>query len=497
MTERGRIEILPDLVRHHAREHPGSIAVVEGLSTWSWARLDRQADAIAAAMTANDIEPGGRVGLWSSGSALGIAALSGIARAGVSIVLVNPRLTVPEIRGLLAAADCRILVTDATEPSLADPDIALIRLDQVRQADGNEPSPDDAGTDDAGPDGAATTEYIVPTSGSTARPKLARLPRDRLAASARAWNEVLPPATGWLLSLGLAHVAGLGIVSRATASMVPIVIPEEPGTDGLIRAVETADANGIALSHLSLVASQLAALLDATDDGSPPSAVRAVILGGGPIPAALVLRATAAGWPVMPSYGMTETASGIVVASPDEAATHPASVGRPLPGVEVRLSAGEVEVRGPMLFAGYLDDPGSSGAAVTTDGWLATGDLGRLDADGRLTITGRADGRFISGGENVSPEEVEAAMATHPGVREVAVIGVADATWGHVPIAIIVTDRAVAPTDAELLAHARSRLAGFKVPARIVRVTALPHTALGKIERRSLSALVTQEAISR
>ncbi len=269
----------------------------------------------------------------------------------------------------------------------------------------------------------------------------------------------------------------------------------------LLATVDAAAGHGIIVSHLSLVATQLAGLLDALADAPPPDGIRAVILGGGPIPDGLVRRAIRARWPVIPSYGMTETASGVVAEvladrpGAERAAAvgdHAGTVGRPLPGVELRLDGGEIQVRGPMVFAGYLDDPAATAAAITADGWLRTGDLGRLDADGRLTIDGRSDGLIVSGGENISPAEVEAALATHPGVREVAVVGVPDPTWSHVPVAILVMAPGAHPSDDELTAHARSRLARYKVPARLIRVPSLPHTPLGKVQRRDLAALAQQ-----
>lgn len=477
--------LLSDAARAHAHERPFAPAVVDGNETWTWADLHRRAGSIQAALAARGFGPGDRLGLAAGPSALAIAALHGVPRAGVDVVLVHPRLTADEVAALLDDAGCRACIVDPAVSVALPPGVERLDLGDLAA---RVPTGRAARAPRAAP--ADAVDVIVPTSGTMARPKLALLPLDRLAASARAWNEALPDASGWLLSLGLAHVAGIGIASRAAAAGVPVVVASDVDALALLEAIRNAAERGTVVSHLSLVAAQMAGLLDTTGDAPPPGGVSAVILGGGPIPADLVARARAAGWPVLPSYGMTETASGVVTQALDGDPADVDTVGRPLPGVRLRLRGGEIQVRGPMVFAGYLDDPAATSVALTGDGWLRTGDLGRLTTDGRLRIDGRADGLIISGGENVSPAEVEAALATHPGVREVAVVGVHDPTWGHVPVALVVMEPGADPSDEALTAHARGRLARYKVPARIVRVPSLPHTSLGKVQRRDLPALV-------
>lgn len=469
---------LPGDLARNFPERPTAPAVVDAAGIWTWADLDQRATSIAAAVR-DRVGTGERVGLAIGGTALGIAAVHGLARAGVTAVLVHPRLTAAEVSALLAAASCHALVIDPATGVEAPASVEGLRLDDIALAGASAAA-------------SGSGAFIVPTSGTTARPKLVRLPLDRLVASAAAWNAFLPPATGWLLSLGLAHVAGLGILWRAAAAGVPIVVPAETDAPGLLDAIAISARGGVHVSHLSLVAAQLDGLLDATADGPPPPSIRALILGGGPIPEALVRRAIAAGWPVVPSYGMTETASGVVALPAADAGQHPGTVGRTLPGVQLRIAEdGEIQVRGPMRFAGYLDDPDATTAALTPDDWLRTGDLGRLDADGRLTVDGRADDLIVSGGENISPAEVEAALAAHPAVADVAVTGVQDRTWGQVPVAVVAfRPDVVTPSDEDLVAHARARLARFKVPARFVRVASLPRTTLGKVERRALAALI-------
>jgi pimeloyl-ACP methyl ester carboxylesterase len=259
------------------------------------------------------------------------------------------------------------------------------------------------------------------------------------------------------------------------------------------------------------VAAQLARLLDATDDAPPPEGIAAVLLGGGPIPESLVVRAVAAGWPVVPSYGMTETASGVVAMPLGSAVERPWSAGRALPEVQLRIGlggntgataagravdvaatgeAGELWVRGPMLFAGYLDDAEATAARFDADGWFRTGDLCELDAGGWLRFIDRVDDVIVSGGEKVAPAEVEAALLAHPGVAEAGVIGVPDERWGRVPAAIVVPRRGWDPSDDALRDGLRQRLAPWKMPARFLRAASLPRGGGEKLLRRVLAEWV-------
>jgi o-succinylbenzoate---CoA ligase len=501
VTTTDRPQALGDVVRSLALRHPDGMALLDQANGWTWSELDRWSEAIAAVIAAAVSEAtgqgSGRVGLALGQTAVGVVALHGIARTGNSAVLVHPRLSAPEVTSLLERANCRVLVVDPAIEIHPPAGAATIVLDGVAVPhDGLQPA---ATTTNGAGTGDPTGELIVPTSGTTARPRLARLPFDRVMASASAWNAFLPPATGWLLSLGLAHVAGIGVVARAAQADVPVVVPSGQHPDQVWSAIASARERGVVVSHVSLVATQLERLLDSTDGAPPPDGLRAVILGGGPIPEALLRRALDAGWPVIPSYGLTESASGVVAAATSDVAAHMGTVGRPLLGAELRIDDdGRIGIRGPMVFDGYLDDEPSPGAdpsdgaaasASTTDGWLATNDHGRLDDDGRLTVLGRLDDVIISGGEKIAPAEVEAALLAHPGIADVGVVGAADPTWGSVPVAVVVVRPGSTPSDDELRDHARARLADFKVPARFVRVDVLPRTDLGKIIRPDLVRL--------
>ena len=473
--------LFAEAARTHAHVRPDDIAVLDGALRWSWAELDRRASDVASRLEAAGLAPGDRVGLVAESSAGVVAALHAMVRAGLVAVVIGPRLTRPEVAAIEAAAGLR---------AIAAPNGDATSIEVPRRA-ARPPEP---------PSGVPAV--IVPTSGTTGRPKLVRLGAAQLDASAAGWSAVLPPATGWLLSLNIAHVSGIGIVVRAARAGVPVVVPVVPETsdaDPIEAGIRAARSAGIRVSHASLVAPQLVRLLDRGDAATPRGDLRAIILGGGPIPESLVARALASGWPIVPSYGLSETASGVVAVPLGDAQARPWSAGRAMPGVEIRIEnpaqpggggPGEILVRGPMVFDGYENDAEASAAALDAQGWLHTGDLGTLDPQGWLRVVARRDEIIISGGENVAPAEIEAALASHQDVADAGVFGVADAKWGAVPVAVVAFRPGRSVAAEALLAFARQRLASFKVPARIVVVDAVPRSEVGKLLRRSLPALV-------
>jgi len=490
--------ILAIALRAHAVSTPEAPAVLEQGRTWSFAELDARADELAAGLAASGARPGDRVALLAAPSATAIALLAAAGRAGVCVAPLGTRLTGPE----LAAAGLEIaprLVVHGDEHATAA--VALVAPSVSLEALAARATAVRAPATWLDPDAPAVA---VLTSGTTGRPKAALLSHAALAASAGAWSAALPAATGWLLCLGLAHVAGLGVAWRAIAAGVPLRVVSAFDAEVVLDALRAGPA-----SHLSLVPTQLARLLDA-DDGARGATrnaagpgLRAVLLGGAPVPAALVIRALAAGWPVVPTYGLSEAGSGVTALATADAAARPGSAGRALPGVALRIAdsaadgTGEIMVRTPAAFSRYLGRPGATAAAFDADGWLRTGDAGRLDADGFLFILDRRDDVLVSGGENVVPAEVEAALAEHPAIAEAGVVGRPDATWGAVPVAAVVLRPGVpAPTDEELRAFCRARLAPYKIPAAFLIVAALPQTASGKLRRAELRAALAASPVA-
>ncbi len=296
---------------------------------------------------------------------------------------------------------------------------------------------------------------VVVTSGTTGEPRGVVLTHAAVAASATASSARLGVTADdhWIACLPLSHVGGLSVVTRALHVGSGLTVL--PGFDAeAVQDVADRTREAGRRSFVSLVPTALRRI-DA-------SRFATILLGGARPPDDRPANAVT-------TYGLTETGSGIVY---DRV---------PLDGVDVRIVDGEVYVRGPMLLRGYRD-----GTDPTVGGWLPTGDLGYVDPDGRLTVEGRRGELIITGGENVWPEPVEAALRSHPDVADVAVTGTDDAEWGQVVTAHVVP-RDRPPTLDELRRHARSELPGFALPRRLVLVTEIPRTALGKIARVRLA----------
>lgn len=326
---------------------------------------------------------------------------------------------------------------------------------------------------DAAPEGPPLT--ILRTSGTTGRPKLVPLWARQHLASARAACQALRAGSGdrWLCVLPLFHVGGLSILFRAAVSGAAVEFHERFDAERVAARLRSGE-----ISHCSLVPTMLRRLLDRLP-GRWARSLRCVLLGGSAVDRDLLERAAAAGIPVYRTYGMTETASLVALAGPGE------EWARPLPGVELTVDPGSREI----LIRGEMVSP----ACCAADGWLRSGDLGELDSGGRLRVRGRLKTLIISGGENVSPEEVERTLESHPAVREAGVAGLPDREWGEAVVAVVVPAAAVGDGhDARVLgealrAHCRAQLERYKVPKRIFFADALPRTALGKLDRGELA----------
>lgn len=445
-----------DWARLQARRQPGVLAIdVVGGQSWSFAALDRRADALAAAL-AGPMAPEGRIlaARIADAESLALLALAS-PRAGRALLPVNPALPPERQTGLLRAAG-------TTDP-----------LDTL-PAPISGGAPADPGL---GPD---QVQLIVATSGSTGTPKGTMLTGANLAAAVRASRRMIPLGSDdvWLGCLPMVHIGGLSVLLRCLEAGATVRL--HPRFD---IATIAADLESGLITHVSLVPAMLGLLLD--HDCRPAPRLRCALIGGAGLPAALAERALKADWPLMPSYGMSEAGSQVATC-PDAAEWSPGLAGLPLPGIEIGFSpAGRVRVRGPMVMAGYLNPDLRPGLGLTPDGWFETNDLGRFDERGRLVILGRADDMLISGGENVHPTEIEALAGRCPGLRSIAVTGRLDPVWGDLIVAILVGD--IAPD--RFLQWCRDHLPSHLRPRRAVTVDALPLNPNGKTDRAKLQEI--------
>lgn len=309
----------------------------------------------------------------------------------------------------------------------------------------------------------------IETSGSTGEPKRAVLSRAAVLASARATHERLGGPGQWLLALPPAYVAGVQVLVRSLDAGYPPVVLEEHA--GLAAAVA---AMAAPRRYASLVPTQLVRALERPEDAAALATLDAVLLGGAAADEGLRARAAEAGLRVVATYGMSETSGGCVYD------------GIPLPGVEVRAADdSRLEVRGPVLFDGYRDDPTRTAAALTGDGWFRTDDLGSV-VDGRVTVLGRADDVVVSGGVKVPAAAVAARLRSHPAVEAAEVLGAPDPEWGQRVVAFVVGDLALdAARDWVAAEHPRSW-----APRSLHLLDALPLLGNGKVDRVRLREAV-------
>ncbi|MGH8946012.1 MAG: class I adenylate-forming enzyme family protein [Acidimicrobiia bacterium] len=326
------------------------------------------------------------------------------------------------------------------------------------------------GMEPAAPADLGGAVLVVYTSGTTGEPKGVRLTVDNLAAASAASVDHLGhgPDDVWLAAMPLHHVGGISVLVRSAYAGGAVMLQE--GFDAARFAAALRGEATIA----SVVPTMLHRLLDA--DSGPYRGLRAVLVGGGPIPDGLLERAVVSGLPVLPSYGMTETFGQVATLRPGSV---PARRAHPLPGLEVRIEDdGRIALRGAQVSPGYLGEPDRAGD------WMVTNDLGRLDDEGALIVLGRADTVIVTGGENVDPVQVERRLAEHPGVEEALVVGLPDREWGQV-LACLYSGSAAA---GELRTWLGERLPGHMIPKHWRSVGGIPRTALGKPDRETAAA---------
>ena len=489
-----------DVVRETAARRPDATALVhlpvEGERTvLSWASVDADIDATAAGLRTDlGLHEGDRVALALANSPAFVTSYFAVLRAGLVAVPLNTGLTAPETARLLGEADAKAVVCDdgtlpVVEEAVAGTHRVLVDpagLDSVT-ASGRRAGPRATGR------GGEDLAVLMFTSGTSGRPRAAMLSHRALLANLDQCRALDPTPMREddvvLLVLPLFHIyglnTGLGMVAATGATGVLAERFDPVQTAAVVRAEGVTNIPGAPPMYVAWAAAEA---YDALRE------VRMLASGASPLPPSVLEQVhTGVGRPVYEGYGLTET-SPVVSSTLASARVKAGSIGRPVPGVEVRLvdeagtevlqdDPGEIEVRGANLFSGYWPD-GSGGPDA--DGWWATGDVAYADDDGDLFLVDRRKELVLVSGFNVYPREVEDALAEHPDVAEVAVIAVPHPYTGEAVKAFVVARQGSGLRPEDVTAHAATRLARFKRPTIVVIVDALPHSATGKVAKGRL-----------
>jgi fatty-acyl-CoA synthase len=491
----------PDPLRFWRGQAPARTALVDRSrgQRYTYAELDAGAERWAGLLRGAGVRPGDLVAVLAGNRREVVEAFYGCGRMGAALLPLNWRLSAAELAPIVADARPALVLGEERFRALAEAVLGAgdgprwidVDHDAPRLLDRAEVAPDVP----RGPEDAALILY---TSGSTGRPKGAVLPHRQIH-----WNAVAT-TTGW--ELGHADVAPVSTPFFHTGGWNVFATPlwHRGGTvvlfDGFDADTFLDGLDEEGCTAAMVVPTQLVMLTERPGWGRALPSLRFLISGGAPCPSSLATRTRAAGYRFREGFGLTECGPNCFAISDDDAVARGGSVGRPVPHLQMRLDAGgrdaepgepgELLLRGPQMFAGYLRDPERTAEALTEDGWLRTGDLARRDREGFYTICGRRKEMYISGGENVFPSEVEAVLADCPGVAEAVVVGVPDERWGEVGRAYVVPRAGQSLSDQTVLEHARSRLARFKVPRSLAIVSEIPRLGSGKPDRRALASQV-------
>lgn len=493
-------------IRRRAVKSAGRAAIVFRDEELTYDLLADRIDRLAAVLRTRGIGPGDRVAYLGNNHPSFVETMFATARLGGIFLPLNTRLSAPELEFQIGDAGARLLVAAASLGALARDAIASLAVDLILVADGETPGPDapdfesllaeTAPITTGVPTSLTDPAMILYTSGTTGQPKGAVLTHGNLT-----WNAInaivdydVTSRTRQLLISPLFHVASLGMgllpafLKGATVLLQERFVPGE--ALAAIERLRASAISGVPTTYQLMMEDPAWATTDI-------SSLESMTCGGSPVPPKVIDAYARRGLAFSGGYGMTETSPGVVAMPPWHAGEHPGAAGLAHFFTEFRIRGddgeavapgerGEIEVRGPNVFAGYWGREDATEAAFTPDGWYRTGDIGIADADGFLTIVDRLKDLIISGGENIYSVEVEHAIAAIEGVTGVAVVGVPHPRWGEVPHAVVTLAPGRTLTSDDLVGALRGHLAGYKIPRSLEVVEALPRTASGKVQKAVL-----------
>jgi len=438
---------LDNWLAQRAQTCPDRAALVADGSSVTFAELEAEATWVARRLGAYGVRRGATTALTMNPGREQVVLVHALIKLGAVLVPLSPRLAPAERAAVLAAEGPAVDLGDAGQLTQTEADLPLL----------GEHDMDDC-------------HCRIRTSGSSGPARTVGLTYGNHLWSAvgSAFNIGVQPEDRWLCCLPLSHVSGLSIVMRSVIYGTTAVLHDGFDADRVAAAIAEEE-----ISVVSLVATMLLRLLETGADLTGP---RAILVGGGPVPAEALEEALGRGATVVQTYGLTEACSQVTTLAPADARRKVGSAGRPLLTTHLRVHDGEILVQGPTVAPGCADP----------DGWLHTGDLGRIDEEGVLYVEDRIDDMIVSGGENVIPAEVEQVLLRHPEVADAAVIGREDPEWQQAVTAVVVLQSGSSASADDLRRHCAESLANFKVPKRVELAAALPRTPSGKLLRRAL-----------
>ena len=439
--------LLDNWLAQRAETRPGHSALIADGVELSYAELEHESTRAARRLAARGVRRDATVAIELDAGLEYVVNLHALMKLGAVAYPINTRLSDREREAELQHAAPALTIDRSLDLSLTEADLPLL-----------------------GEHDLDAVHCRILTSGTSRTPRAVGLTYGNHLWSAvgSAFNLGLEPTDRWLCCLPLFHVGGLSIVMRSVIYGTTAVVHDGFDVDRIATSLE-----GDGVTVISVVTTQLTRLLEAGVDLLP---LRAILVGGGPVPGEVLEEALGRGATVVQTYGLTEAASQVTTLSPGEAHERAGSAGRPLLTTHLRISDGQILVQGPTVAPGFADEAG----------WLHTGDLGRIDEEGFLYVEDRIGDLIVSGGENVLPTEVEDVLLRHPDVAEAAAVGRSDPEWQEAVTAVVVLREDASATAEDLRSHCAAELAGFKVPKRIEFASKLPRTAAGKLKRREL-----------
>ncbi|MCW2684553.1 MAG: Fatty-acyl-CoA synthase [Blastococcus sp.] len=504
--------VLGDVLHRAAQEGPEDVVLSTPSTgeTWTAAELLADARAVAAGLL-RDLAPGSRIATCLGNGPEPVLLQLGVALAGMTLVPVNPRSRPAELEHALRLSGAVRLYAAVDAGGNPAADHAAEAAPRLPALQGVRRCGDDwrASIERAEPGvlpvvDPQTLAQVQFTSGTTGRAKGVRITHSGMVATGRAFADRLAPAAGrvWMNPMPLFHTAGnvLGVVGALWARAEHVVLPFAPAP--VLRAM--ADRRATLLSAAPTLLDLLAAHPDLP--GTDLSALQVLFTGGMTVTPAFVDRVESVfGARLSITFGMTETCGAVLMTAPtDPDRVRRETVGAPLAGTDVRIAGpdgsavppsvpGELWVRGARITRGYLDDPTATAEAIDADGWLHTGDLAEMADDGACRVVGRIKDMIKTGGENVSPVEVEELLVRHPDVDRAAVVGVPDERWGELVVAFVVPAGDRDPDPEALAEFCRNGLSPFKVPRLWRVVDDLPMTASAKVQRAELRRMAAED----